>query len=361
MFRFVVDDLVDELGRVIGRSAFSGTVAVWGPDGRIVTVARGHAHRGRAIPATADTRYAVASATKGVTALVIASLVGDGALEFDTRFRSVVGDLLSMVDDRVTIEQLLAHTSGVGDYLDESLGGDVDDHVLTVPAHQLESPREYRRVIDGFPQAFAPGERFEYNNGAYVMLSIVAEIVSETSFYDLVTERVTRPAGMQHTGFLRSDRLDGDVAVGYLEDGRSNVFHLPVRGAGDGGMYTTVADIERFWHALFAGDIVPLEVVEWMTAPTSVVPGEGMRYGRGFWLAGDGPEVTLGGKDAGVSFRSTHDPTTGHGYVVVSNTSSGTWPVAAVLESHLGGDASVRTGRASDKNRHAPTERSTHP
>ena len=335
VFRSVADNVGDELGRLVGSSDFSGTVAVWGPDGRIVTVPHGFAHRGRAIPATSETRYAVASGTKGVTALVIASLVGDGALGFDTRFRTVVGDLLPMVDDRVTIEQLLAHTSGVGDYLDESLGGDVDDHVLTVPAHQLDSPREYLRVIDGFAQAFTPGERFAYNNGAYVMLSLVAEIVSETSFYDLVSERVTRPAGMENTGFLRSDRLDGDVAVGYIKDGRSNVFHLPVRGAGDGGMYTTVADVERFWHALFVGDIVPTEVVEWMTTPTSAVPGEGMRYGRGFWLAGNGPAVILGGMDAGVSFNSAHNPTTGHGYVVVSNTSSGAWPVAAILEPHL--------------------------
>lgn len=333
--RFVVDDtLVDQLGRVLGDSGFSGTVAVWGPDGRVVTVSRGFAHRGRRIAATPDTRYAAASATKGVTALVVASLVDDGFLGFDTRLRSVVGDLLPTVDERVTIEQLLAHTSGVGDYLDESLGGDVDDHVLTVPAYQLESPSEYLQVIDGFPQAFPPGERFAYNNGAFVMLSIVAEIVTETSFYDLVTERVTRPAGMKHTAFFRSDRLDGDLALGYLKDGRTNVFHLPVRGAGDGGMYTTVTDIERFWHALFAGDIVPIEVVDWMTAPASLVPDEGMRYGRGFWLAGDGPEVILVGMDAGVSFRSAHNPITGHGYVVVSNTSSDAWPVAEVLGSH---------------------------
>lgn len=326
-------NLLDELDRLVGGSEFSGTVAVWGPGGRFLTVSRGFAHRGRAIAATSDTRYAAASATKGVTALVIASLVGDGTLQFDTRLRTVVGDLLPMVDPWVTIEHLLAHTSGVGDYFDETVCGDVDDHVLTVPAHQLESPRDHLRVIDGVPQAFAPGERFAYNNGAYVMLSLVAEIVSETSFYDLVADRVTRPAGMRHTDFLRSDRLDGDVAVGYLEDGRTNVFHLPVRGAGDGGIYTTVADIERFWHALFAGDIVPIEVVDWMTAPRTVVPGEGMRYGHGFWLAADGPEVILEGMDAGVSFRSAHDPTTGHGYAVASNTSSGAWPVVAILES----------------------------
>ena len=56
-----------------------------------------------------------------------------------------------------------------------------------------------------------------------------------------------RPAGMADTAFLRSDELPGRAALGYLDDDglRTNVLHLPVRGNGDGGVYTTAADVAR--------------------------------------------------------------------------------------------------------------------
>jgi CubicO group peptidase (beta-lactamase class C family) len=80
--------------------------------------------------------------------------------------------------------------------------------------------------------------------------------------YDLVQERVLERAAMADTGFVRSDQLPAGAAIGYLTDGRSNVLHLPVRGAGDGGAYSTLADLEALWLSLFAERIVPPPVVE---------------------------------------------------------------------------------------------------
>ena len=128
-----------------------------------------------------------------------------------------------------------------------------------------------------------------------------------------------------------SDELPGRAALGYVEvDGvmRSNVFHLPVRGNGDGGIYSTVADIRSFWTAFFAGVLVPPEWVPEMVRPRSVV-SDSERYGLGFWLAGSGDAVRLEGYDAGVSFRSWHHPTSRLTHTVISNTSDGAWPVTA--------------------------------
>ena len=72
-------------------------------------------------------------------------------------------------------------------------------------------------------------------------------------FHELVEQHVCAPASMTKTAFLRSDALPGDAAPGYIDvDGerRTNVFHLPLRGTGDGGIYTTTADIAAFWPAL---------------------------------------------------------------------------------------------------------------
>ena len=240
---------------------------------------------------------------KGLTALTVASLVETGQLGWATTLRSLLGDRLPLVDPAVTIEQLLGHASGVGDYIDEDTIDDIDDHILAIPAHRLETPADYLPLIDGLPQASPPGERFAYNNSGYVMLSIAVEAVTGQRFHDLVRERVLEPAGMVDTAFLRSDDLPERAAIGYLHNGRSNVFHLPVRGAGDGGAYTTGEDVEAFWMALFAGRIVPAEVVEKLVAPRSDAPRQKMRYGLGFWLRPDRPTAMLEGMDAGSGRR----------------------------------------------------------
>lgn len=326
------DDVTDRADAI----GFSGAVAVRSRGGRVAELASGMADRAQARPIRLDTRFATASATKGLTALAAASLVETGELSFETRVRDLVGDDLPHVDPAVTIEQLLGHTSGVGDYLDEETLDDVDDHVLgDLSAHQLDRPDAYLPLVAAPEQVAPPGERFAYNNGGYVMLSIAVERASGTPFYDVVRDRVLEPAGMSSTGFYRSDRLPPGAALGYTADGRTNVFHLPVRGAGDGGAYSTVDDVESLWDALFGGRIVSPAMVDRLTAPRSDVPVDAMRYGLGFWLLGDRDTVVLVGMDAGVSFRSGHDRATETVYTVISNTSSGAWPIAEVIEEFI--------------------------
>jgi CubicO group peptidase (beta-lactamase class C family) len=236
------------------------------------------------------------------------------------------------------VEQLLAHRSGIGDYLDEEAGHDVANY-LPVPAHALATTEQFLVLLDGHPTKFAPGQRFSYCNGGYVVLALIAERVGGAPFHDLVEQRVCAPAGMRDTAFLRSDALPGGTAVGYLsaETGaRTNIFHLPVRGNGDGGIYTTVADISAFWRHLFAGDIVPVARVAEMVRPRSDVPPES-RYGLGFWLHATSEAVLLEGYDAGVSFQTMHHPRTRSTYTVISNSSDGAWLVARLLYGQLAG------------------------
>jgi CubicO group peptidase (beta-lactamase class C family) len=177
-------------------------------------------------------RLAIASGAKGLTALVVVSLIEQGVLDLFSTARPVLRDDLPLIDDRMTVEMLLAHRSGIGDYLDED---------------------------------------------------------------------------------------DGSLDV--------NDYLLPVRGVGDGGAYTTVADLSTFWRALFAGKIVPARWVAEMVRPRNDVPGEPMRCGLGFFLHESRDQVMLIWQDAGVSFMSVHDPAPGLTYTVISNTADGAWPV----------------------------------
>ncbi len=290
----------------------------------------GHSDRANERMNNLKTRFAVASGTKALTALTIMSLVESGDLTLDTTLRSVVAGALPNVDEAVTIDHLLTHRSGVGDYLDEETTGDIDEHLLgPLSAHILETARDYLPLLNAHEQQSLPGEQFAYNNSGFVMLSLVVETLTG-SFHQTVRDRVLSRAAMSGGGFFRSDDLPANTALGYLVNGRSNVFHLPVIGMGDGGVFLTLEDTTVFWDALFTGGIVSPESVAAMTAEVSVY-NDTRSYGRGFWLGPGADHVWFEGMDAGVSFQSGVFRDADVRYSVLSNTSAGTWPLVKTI------------------------------
>jgi CubicO group peptidase (beta-lactamase class C family) len=325
----MIEDAID---RLAAQTGFSGVVRV-----DALTKAYGLAHRGAGIANAVDTQFAIASGGKGLTALTVMSLIESGVLDLTTTARSVLGPDLPLIDDAVTVEHLLAHRSGIGDYCDEDAGHDVNDYLMPVGVHELADTEQFVRALDGYPPKFPPGEQFSYCNAGFVVLALIAERAGGTPFHELVRERVLTPAKMHDTAFLRTDEPTARAALGYLTpDGlRTNVLHLPVRGNGDGGIYSTAADIDALWQAFFAGRIVSPDTVAEMVRSRSDVPDESMRYGLGFWLHETRDTTILIGFDAGVSFRSVHDPAGGRTHTVLSNTSSGAWPVTKLLDELL--------------------------
>jgi CubicO group peptidase (beta-lactamase class C family) len=317
-----------EIDKIAEDTGFSGVVWVDRAGEIEFAKAYGLANRTYEVPNSVDTRFGIASGSKGFTALAVVSLVQDGVLQLSTTARSLLGKDLPLIADDVTVEHLLTHTSGIGDYLDEEADIEITDYVVGA-AHELTTTEAFLPLLDGHPTKFRAGERFSYCNGGFVVLALLAERASGVGYHDLVRDRVLRPARMTRTEFLRSDELPADAAVGYLPlNGvdRSNVFHLPVLASGDGGIHTTAADMSTFWRALFAGDIV--DSVEEVVRPRIDVPEDSRRYGLGFWLHESTDTVMLVGSDAGASFKSMHDPHTGTTWTVLSNTSPGAWPIA---------------------------------
>jgi len=330
-------EITDELQAIAVEEGFSGVIRV-DLDGAVAFEgAYGLAHRGLGVANTIDHQYGLASGAKGFTALTVMSMVERGELTLDTTARSVLGDDLPLIDDRVTIEQLLAHRSGIGDYLDEEVFEDSLSYVMPIPVHELATPEQYLRVLGGYPMKSEPGERFVYNNGGYVVLAVIAERTSKVPYHDLVDQRVCVPAGMHDTAFLRSDRLPGRAATGYFENEglHTNILHLPVRGVGDGGIYSTTADIHLLWDAVFAGRIVAPETLAMMVRPHSHCEEMSMRNGLGFWLDAVTDAVSIHGFDAGIGFVSMRDPGAQFAYSVISNKGRGAWPVSERIKSLL--------------------------
>lgn len=124
------------------------------------------ATRGLGVTTTIDKQFAIASGSKGLTALPVMSLVERGELSLSTTARSLLGGDLPLIDDRVSVEHLLSHRSGIGDYLDEDELDDDNGYVLAVPVHALATTEQFLRVLDGHPTESEPGKQFSSSTAA---------------------------------------------------------------------------------------------------------------------------------------------------------------------------------------------------
>ncbi len=332
---------MSSLGQLVDATAlaerFSGVVRVDRHGAPEFAKAYGFADRAYGVANTIETQFGIASVTKGFTALTVMRLVEQGRLDLSSTARSLLGDDLPEVADDVTVEHLLAHRSGIGDYLDEDELDDMTGYAMSVPVHQLATPEEYLKALRGHPTAFPADTTFAYNNAGYVVLAVLIERATGAGYHQLVSRHVLEPAGMADTAFLRSDELPARAARGYLavDGARTNVLHLPVVGVGDGGAYSTAADLHRLWAALTSGLIVSPATRELMFSPRSDWPAEARRYGLGFHLHKTGDAIWLEGYDAGVSATSLYEPSQDVIYTVISNSTDGAWPIIKLLNTEL--------------------------
>lgn len=317
------------LSKVAASCGFSGAVARSDLSGTLLEAsAFGARHRAEVLPNTEQTRFGIASGTKAFTALTIAALVDKRQLTLDTHVGSFGREFGGWIDPDATLDQLLNHMSGCFDYFD-TVVPDAVGYRLPVSAEVLDEPSAYLALCNGPPKA-APGESVEYANGGYVALALIIERVIGRSYADAVTDLVLRPAGMDRSGFFRSDDLPANTAVGYLDNGRSNVFRLPVRGGGDGGMYSTVQDIASFWAALLDGRLLTDALTEQWLQPVATWR-DGLQIGYGFLHRAG--RIFLDGWDLGVGFLSMLHRDHGEVRTLLSNDPATALPVVEAIKS----------------------------
>jgi CubicO group peptidase (beta-lactamase class C family) len=246
----------------------------------------------------------------------------------------------------ITIRHLLTHTSGIPDYYDEDKITDVDSFTLSTPWYALRGPRDYLTVFPDEAMKFAPGERFSYSNGGYILLGVVIEELTGMRYQEFVERAIFQPIGMYQSGYFALNKLPEKTALGYVEEAegwRTNIYNLPIVGASDGGAFTTVHDLATLWRAFWGYEIVPKELVELYATPyvKAETTREHTYYGHGLWICegtGRTPEVYITGYDAGVSFKSRVNRDNDLQVTVISNTTDGAWPVLRDIDTALKGE-----------------------
>lgn len=283
-------DLVDaEIRSWVEERDFSGIAAV--RRGGIVEFegCYGLANRSDSVPITPRTRFALASVSKMFTAAAVATLVRDGRVAFDTPVVSVLpadrGPATLRPD--VTVHHLLTHTSGIADYAEEE-DEDFDYAALWAdrPVAGMLRPADFLPMFGDLEPYRPPGGPWQYSNAGFIVLALIIEELTGQPFAEAVAERVLGPAGMTASGYFRTDDARPDVAVGYLarasrdEPWRANVHATPVVGGGDGGAFSTAADLDRFLRAYDDGSLFGAALRdEMLTVRTTVEPGVECGYG----------------------------------------------------------------------------------
>ncbi len=323
---------------------FSGVVLISSGGRVLFEGAYGLANRPESIPNRIDTRFQTASGCKAFTATAVLQLIDRDKLRPETPLAACVDIDFPSYDPGITIHHLLTHTSGITSYFEEDLDPDYEALWRDRPMYRIRKPADFLPLFQNKPMKFRPGERFDYNDGGYILLGLVLEAVSGLSFAEYIEKHVLAPAGMEETGYFPTDRLPRRTAYAYIrnDDGtwRTNFFAVPIVGAPDGGAYTTAPDMSRFWKALIDGILLPAPAAAAMLE-TRVVTGLDSpysHYGYGVWM--DKPDDLVRkhfvvGSDPGVALYSALYPERDVILTLIGNTGGALWPLYRSIENAL--------------------------
>ncbi|MER7553037.1 serine hydrolase domain-containing protein [Streptomyces anulatus] len=239
----------------------------------------------RRTPLDPDSRFRIGSMTKTFTATALLLLVEEKRVHLDAPVeRYLPGVVRGHGNDgrRITVRQLLQHTSGLPDFLDHF---DPRDIVMDPLAHR--DPLDLVNIALAHPPEFAPGAGWSYSNTGYLLVGMIIERVTGNTYGEEIERRVIEPLGLSETSVPGDDpTIPGPHPRGYVRPGDDapllDITAVnPSVGGAAGGMISSGSDVNRFLGALLGGELLhPAQLGEMMrTRPTG--GSDGRRYGLG--------------------------------------------------------------------------------
>jgi CubicO group peptidase (beta-lactamase class C family) len=225
----------------------------------------GDADRQSHTPNTPQTRFGIASITKQFTAVLVLKQVAKGTVRLDGTVSEYLPWYRKDTGQRMTVEQLLHHTSGLPPDYDRPEFSD------SAEACRHYEPKAFAEEFCQSDLVTQPGTKWAYSNSGYVLLGLILEHATGRSFADLLNDQILVPLGMKNTGLCRSELPETGFAVGYTRHaGRRytvgpglDMDHIFSAGA----MYSTVEDLFVWNQALSSGELLPAELREQVFKP----------------------------------------------------------------------------------------------
>ncbi len=273
-----LDKKVDALFSDYDRPGVPGASVIIIKDGKILyQKAYGLANVEAQIPSTTKTNYRIASMTKQFTAMAIMILADRKRLALDDLLTKFFPDF-PQYGKSITLRHLLNHTSGLPDYFD------------LIPA-DMKAPLKDKDVLELLKRQdhneFAPGSKFHYCNAGYVLLSLIVEKVSASTFPAFLKKNIFNPLGMKHTRFYgREEDNDRNRAYGYnrTEKGFERTDQSQTSSIlGDGSLYSSVEDLYKWDQALYSSRLISKDMLK--QALTAGVGDQSAGYGFGWFTS----------------------------------------------------------------------------
>ena len=154
------------------------------------------------VPNEVDTKFETASAGKVFVATAILNLIEKKTIDFDTTIGQLLKFDLKQIDPKITVKQLLHHTSGIPDYFDESVMDDYEELWVNVPNYRIRKSSDLIPLFIDKPMMYPRGEKFQYNNTGYVVLGLIIEEITGKPFDVYLQETIFDPSGMTDTGII---------------------------------------------------------------------------------------------------------------------------------------------------------------
>lgn len=274
------------------RLGFPGAQAVVADKGHNWTVAAGAGDLVTGEPFADDARVRIGSNTKTFVATVMLQLVAEGKVELDAPVERYLPGVVhgpGIDGNRITIRNLLQHTSGLPEYAAEfgavPKPGQIGFMTEQVRWQTADMAEILRNALTA-PADFEPGARWEYSNTNYAVAGMVIEEITGDSVGAEITHRIIEPLGLRDTYYPAPDEIDirGPHPVGYTEIGGQRVDYTSqnVSAAGAAGaMVATGADLNRFFTALLDGKLIaPAQLAE-MKSVRSIAENSAVAYGLG--------------------------------------------------------------------------------
>jgi CubicO group peptidase (beta-lactamase class C family) len=342
------NELHDKLQKLAGNDEFSGTVLISKQGEKIFEHAYGYANLAWKIKNNIDTRFDTASVTKIFTTIAILQLIEKELLSFDTRVADVIALSGTKITPDVNIYQLLTHSSGIADDAEEEAGEDYEDLWKEKPNYSVTKTADFLPQFAYKEPNFKPGEGCRYCNCGFVLMGLVLEKVTDTTYRKYVRENIFKKIGMNHTDFLHMDEVNDNVAEGYapIKDDskqiigwRKNIYSFPPVGSPDSGALTTVGDMDIFMRAILDEKLIGRELTADLMAP-KVFYKESEKfitkngYGFEFRYAKSDKLICLqkSGVNTGVCAWFAYYPTQDVNLITFANYDDTLWPVLKDME-----------------------------
>src|SRR2546421_5654357 len=230
--------VASQLSATIDKNKFSGVVLLAENGKPVLVQAYGFTDATKTTPNRTDTKFNLGSINKIFTQVAIGQLAAAGKLSVDDTVRKHLPDYPSPVADKITIQQLIEHRSGLGDFFGPEF--------MAAPPSKIRKLSDYLPLFANKPLLFEPGTEQRYSNAGYIVLGLIVERLSGQSYYDYVREHIFKPAGMNDTDSYQIDENVPNRARGITKRGDQ----MPGRGSSAGGGYSTAPDLLRFAKAL---------------------------------------------------------------------------------------------------------------